>query len=367
MKKKLGFGCLTTVVLVILALVLLFISNNREALKRDRVYESDRLNDEEKGLLREAMRLQKEFGLRVWPGLESLRLVVLFNDRYEFLVEASKVSSVWSKVSDDEFYAKPYYRRTADNPQAFALKIEDRWAASLGVRDMMNRDFFLGARDQLPPFLAPFFPYGWASLSKELYIVSVLHELFHAFQAEERPQRFLKANAVYAFEDDYPFTEDQFIESWNEEGSFLSKALEAEDDTESNEWIRRFLSARENRRKKFSLSPELVSFERELEWLEGLAKYAEIKFYELAASQGKSSEIFNYKKGLPHWRMEFKRIKSRLGQKDGDYRFYLSGMAQARLLDRIRPDWKVFVMKEDISLEELLRNSVDLNPSFSEM
>ncbi len=232
---------------------------------------------------------------------------------------------------------------------------------------MMNRDFFLGVRRQLPPFLAPFFPFKWASLSKDLHVVSILHEIFHAFQAEQYPRRFSKANAVYAFESEYPFQEDKFIEAWNEEGFFLAKALEAKNDSELCEWIERFLNARENRRKKFSLSPEQVSFETELEWLEGLAKYVEIKFYELAASETMPSEFFEYKEGLPHWKMEFKKIKGRLGHKDGDYRFYLSGMAQARLLDRIRIDWKDILIKGNLSLEGLLKDSIDLIPLSSEM
>ncbi len=367
MKKKIGFGCLTIIILVILALILLFFSNNREASKRDRLFDSDRLNEEEKIALREVLRLQTEHGIRVWPGLESRRPMVLFNDRYEFLIEVSPMPSTWTEVDDDVFDGKPYYRRTADNPQAFALRIEDQWAGSLGTRDMMNRDFFLGVRRQLPPLLAPLIPYKWASLSKDLHVVSILHEIFHAFQAEEYPLRFSKANAVYAFEGDYPFHEDQFIEAWNEEGSFLAEALEAEDDAEMREWIRRFLNAREDRRMKFSLSPELISFEKELEWLEGLAKYVEIRFHELAAFETEPSEFFKYKKGLPHWKMEFKRIKGRLGNKDGDYRFYLSGMAQARLLDRMCMDWKDILIKGDFSLEELLRDSVILLPSSSEM
>lgn len=367
MKKKIGLGCLTIIILVILSLSLLFISNNREASKRDRLFDSDRLGDEEKGTLREVLRLQKEHGIRVWPGLESLRPIVFFNDRYEFLIEASPMPSTWTEVDDDVFDEKPYCRRTADNPQAFALLIEDQWAASIGIRDMMNRDFFLGVRRQLPPFLAPFFPFKWASLSRDLHVVSILHEIFHAFQAEQYPRRFLKANAVYAFESEYPFQEDKFIEAWNEEGFFLAKALEAKNDSELREWIERFLNARENRRKKFSLSPEQVSFETELEWLEGLAKYVEIKFYELAASHGDQSEFFEYKEGLPHWKMEFKKIKGRLGHKDGDYRFYLSGMAQARLLDRIRIDWKDILIKGNLSLEGLLKDSIDLIPLSSEM
>jgi hypothetical protein len=42
---------------------------------------------------------------------------------------------------------------------------------------------------------------------------------------------------------------------------------------------------------------------------------------------------------------------------------YLSGMAQARLLDRLNPGWKAKAMQEKVYLEDLLRAILRLTSS----
>jgi hypothetical protein len=111
--------------------------------------------------------------------------------------------------------------------------------------------------------------------------------------------------------------------------------------------------------RRAALGSDFLAFERELEWLEGLAKYAEIKFYEIAASRSREAPYGRYGAVLPfplQW--DFVRLEKTLGAQDGDLRFYLSGLAQARLLDRLSPQWKARAMQEDVYLEDLLRDSV---------
>jgi hypothetical protein len=98
---------------------------------------------------------------------------------------------------------------------------------------------------------------------------------------------------------------------------------------------------------------DLLSFERDLEWLEGLAKYAEMRTYELA--EGASlAEL----KQLPFWQTDFRTLAGNLGSAENDQRFYLSGMAMARLLDRLDPAWKEHALAEGVYLEELLQAAV---------
>jgi len=53
------------------------------------------------------------------------------------------------------------------------------------------------------------------------------------------------------------------------------------------------------------------------------------------------------------------RLKS-LGEQKGDLRFYLSGGAQAMLLDLISPEWKQeIVRRPDIGLEDLLQTAAN--------
>ena len=165
MRKKVKIGCMTIFTIVVLGLIILAGLNKHETSKRDCLYISATLSKMEKAELKEVFRLQSDFGNKVWPGLERERPIILFNDRYEFLLKASRPPEPWEIVEEDDLFGNPYYRRLADKPQAFAVAVGDQWAGSLGTRDQMNREYLLGARRQLPPFLAPFYPYSWATIS----------------------------------------------------------------------------------------------------------------------------------------------------------------------------------------------------------
>ena len=56
-------------------------------------------------------------------------------------------------------------------------------------------------------------------------------------------------------------------------------------------------------------------------------------------------------------------MKRQAGQ-EGETRFYLTGMAQATLLDRLLPGWKELALAEGVFLEDLLREAVSaqVNP-----
>ena len=129
--------------------------------------------------------------------------------------------------------------------------------------------------------------------------------------------------------------------AWITEGAALAQALKAPTYDEAVRLAQKFLEIRDARRGAVRLSPELADYERELEWLEGLAKYAEVHFYELAASRADQTASIKFNPGLPIFlQWDFVRLEKQLGTQEGDLRFYLSGMAQARLLDRLSPDWK---------------------------
>ena len=48
----------------------------------------------------------------------------------------------------------------------------------------------------------------------------------------------------------------------------------------------------------------------------------------------------------------------RQANREGETRFYYSGMAQAILLDRFAPDWKTNFWEENVWLDELLTKAV---------
>jgi len=127
-----------------------------------------------------------------------------------------------------------------------------------------------------------------------------------------------------------------------------------------------FLIKRSDRRKKAGLSVEMISYEQKREWLEGLAKYAELTLG-LKASQSEtyknaqeieSVSSFKHYKTFPRfYRLQVNEVK-RMSRHSGESRFYYTGMLQALMLDRLMPDWKKEAFGEGIWLDDLLRKAV---------
>jgi hypothetical protein len=298
------------------------------------------LSRADKSELAEILRLRTELGDQVWPGLGRFDVpLILHNEHYEFLVGEAKPPSPWQAVEGDDFMGGPYFRRPAGHPQSFAVAVGTRWAGGIGSLELMN--------SKTP-----------IRLSRELHAVLMLHEVFHAFQATLAPQRFAKAVHVYGLEDRYPFHDPEFSAAWNSEGEALADALRATEVAAISGLARKFLDTREARRSKVSLDTMFIAYENELEWLEGLAKYAEVRFYELAASRAKETAYASYRSGHPFWPADLGRLRRALGGQTGDLRFYLSGVAQAMLLDRISPGWKAKAFEEKSNLEDSLRAAI---------
>ena len=293
--------------------------------------------------LTEVFRLKNEWGDRVWPGFAGADIpLILFNDSHDFLVGAASPAPPWETVEKDDFEGKPYYWCAHDKDlQYFAVPYGRHWAGSIATIAFMNSG-------QSPIKISP-----------DFWVVLALHEMFHACQADLAPERFKEALAVYAFDDRYPYKDEEFAASWNAEGAALFEAIKASDDTAVRRSTQEFLRIREERRRQAGLTDDLISFERELEWLEGLAKYAEIFFYESAAAAGnQETSPLRFRANFFIFQMDFLRLKKSLGRQDGDLRFYLSGMAQARLLDRLNPDWKRKARLAEFNFEDLLQAAV---------
>ncbi len=317
---------LAVVGLLVVALACLAVANAVETARRDQPYVADKLGPTEKAELTEVLSLKSSLGDEVWPGLAKADIpLILFNDRYEFLVGMSDPPAPWAAVEGDAFQGQTYFRRAATKPVAFAVPIGDRWAGSLGQLERMNREYLLGVRTELPPVAAQLFPYFFATLSRDMHVASFLHETFHAYEATIAPSKLARAEAAHSLEKSYPYGILQFEDAWNDEGRYLSAALGAPTDDAARQSARTFLDARRARRQAEGLSSTLVAYERDLEWEEGLAKHVEMKFHETAAAHG----LAGYPPGLPYWQQELARVNGRLGEQGGDYRFYLSGMAQA--------------------------------------
>lgn len=308
------------------------------------------LNERELAATEFVYHLRQQAGEQIWPGFDTSAIpLILFNDQYEFILGPAKDNCLDAQdvIRDDH-----WYRKTADNPQAFAVKLGDTWAGSLGVQQQMNREMYNGIKSEMPSFIGRIFPFFLISVSEEMHIAGIVHEMFHAYQGICNEEKFLEADGSHRFLKNYPYDNEAFIELWNKEGSYLQKALYAENQPEMEMFVDSFLMVRTNRRNSSGINQDIIRAEKQLEWLEGSAKYAESVSYEIAADL--ESDQYSFKSKNAYWELERKQQLGSLGESGGDNRFYNSGAAMAFLLDQLDPSWKSSAMKDSVYLEDLL-------------
>ncbi len=382
---------ITALILSLLALsCLLFIAitavSNQNLPQRSQVVE--RLDDEQKSLLAEARHLRQSLGDAVWPGWGQADIPsIAYNEQYAFLTGYPQPPDGWKKVPGDVQHGGPweevpgdrfdgdaYYRQYLPDPnltpQGFAVKVGERWASSMQTMQWMKVSLVSTIRTDLPSFLRPVFPYqvfvGQLLGGSDHYITLLNHEVFHAYQGMAAPDKLAQAesaNGLYA--DQYPWQDPELQADWKEELVLLAEALESGDQVESISAAREFLELRLTRREKAGLSPALIRLEQQREWVEGLARYAELEIWRQAYSGAYAptpeleamAEFDGYQGFNRRWSREIDQF-ALMADDEGDGRFYYSGMAQAYLLDRIMPGWKLRAFEEDIWLEDLLHEGV---------
>ena len=329
--------------------------------------------------------MRQILGETVWPGWGQKDIpIIVYNEEYAFLIGYSNPppgwikmpqrmtrGGPWQQVPDDSFDNQPYYRqRLPDSnitPENFTVLVGDRWVASMQTREYAEIAFYAGFRKQLPSWLRAVFPYplAWKLLMGETdtYIVALEHEAFHSFQGIMAPSRLEEAETINRLGSQYRWDDPALTAEWHSEMDTLVRAVRARSNGEAIELARQFLAARKKRREAHALNLELANYELQREWLEGLAKYAEVTIGRLAATTPGYEPVSSLATDP-----DFKRYSNReryLSQqldealrtagREGETRFYYSGMAQALLLDRLLPGWKQLIFKQGVALEDLLQ------------
>jgi hypothetical protein len=350
----------------------------------------DRLTEVDKARLAEAAHLRATLGAHVWPGWERAgRLFVVYNESYAFLLgypltdgappdgwtkvpHGPTLGAAWEVVPGEGFEGQPYYRHrlptTGETPQAFTVRLGERWAPSFMTMPYAQINFTRGLREALPPGVRSVVPYRlmWSVLMGEsdAYIAAWLHESFHAFQGETAPARLAAAESVMALADNYPW--DAASAEWKAEADLLASAALAESDRSTADLAQQFLDNRAARRAAMGLSDDLIDFERQREWLEGLAKYAELASgrlageaddYEPIPAMAGDSEFHEYTHRSQVWTQQLGEVRRGPSQ-EGEIRFYYTGLAQAAVLDRLAPGWKDRAFDDGVWLEDLVREAV---------
>lgn len=347
----------------------------------------ERLNKNDKIRMAEALHLREWLGEAVFPGWGKADIpVILYNEEYAFLLGYSDPPGGWLKVpmgiergrawelvTGDSWIGQLYYRQRYSDPgvtpESFTVMVGDRWVASLATLDWMQIRLTHQIREDLPPALRPIFPYslfiGQLVNGSDQYISMTLHEVFHSYQGMMTPQKLADAELITQYAEQYPW-EDQALKSdWQDELDVLAKALRSTDSIRTAELAGQFLALRATRRESAGLSPDLIAFEQEREWLEGLARYVELEIWRQAAAGDYAplsetrtlTDFQNYRGFERRWSRELDQLR-RMANDSGDGRLYYTGMAQAYLLDRLMPDWKKDALQEGVWLEDLLAKAV---------
>jgi len=349
----------------------------------------ERLSEVEKARLAELFHLRAALGDAVWPGWGEAEIpVIVHNEAYAFLVgypgtppdgwtmvpRNERRGGPWQVVPDDVFQGQPYYRQPlADRkktPENFAVLVGDRWVATMQTYEYSRVAFYAGFREELPSLLRPIVPVRllWMLLmgETETYIGGLAHEAFHAYQGMVAPGRLSAAEFAASLEGQYPWENEATEQAWQAELDALYAAVTAASDDEAAQYARQFLALRAERRASSALPANLADYERQREWLEGLAKYAELvlqreagrsaDYAPLPAIEG-DPDFHAYRTRERFWSQQLGEVR-RMTNRSGEVRFYYSGMAQAVLLDRFAPGWKEQAWSEGIWLEDLLAEAV---------
>ncbi len=348
---------------------------------------TDHLSDLEKARLAEAIHLRQTLGDTVWPGWGRLDIpIIVYNEEYAFLVgypnppagwvkmpQGEPRGGPWEAVPDDTFEDQVYYRQRLANPEItpenFTVRVGERWVATMETKEYMEINFYVQFRKQFPSILQPIFPYRlvWGLLmgETETYIGGLEHETFHAFQGSVVPSRLAEAEIANRSGNQYPWQDPTLDEDWQNELDLLVRAVRAQSNEETADLVRQFLALRDKRRATTGLNQDLVNYERQREWLEGLAKYAELSIGRLAGTTPGYTALpaltadpgfREYTTREQYWSGQIDEVRRTAGR-EGETRFYYSGMAQAVLLDRLLPDWKERIFNPEVMLEDLLRQA----------
>jgi hypothetical protein len=105
----------------------------------------------------------------------------------------------------------------------------------------------------------------------------------------------------------------------------------------------------------------LIAYEKQREWLEGLARYAELEIWRKASDKtyiplydaSTLPDFDEYTGFEDRWSREVGQL-AMMADDSGDNRFYYTGMAQAYLLDMLMPGWKMQAFNDDVWLDDLL-------------
>jgi len=328
----------------------------------------DQLTQEDLYRAEETLNLMTNLGEQTWPGLNSSIPLILWNESHAFLLNSQEPLEDWNMLEDAAVNKLPVYvQENKSNYQAFTERLSNgRYAGSMSTKNATNIGFIKLFKNGLPPGISQVFPYQLILLSTDQYITGLVHESFHAYQAENYPERFEDAEKAYRSTEAYENLYPEMGETWENEVQFLIDAIEEKDPSKQIELIRSFLNTRKQRRNQVNLSEAFELYEKRFEWLEGSAKYVELEVwkngsdsssYQPISEMREDNDFDDYQGYDKRWKTELNNTKTAV-KNGSETLFYYSGMLQARLLDILMPDWQTKIGDNDVWYEDLLADAI---------
>lgn len=210
----------------------------------------------------------------------------------------------------------------------------------------------------------------------DLYVTLLVHEAFHVYQwdalglwIQRKQDNCSHGSERSGVSLDRAYEDQEVQELQRREGEWLSRALEATDRESVVRYAREFLRVRAQRRQRMEniLGQDAacaIELERQQEWIEGLARYVEIRAWEIGSGPGYHPTLaliddpafHGYRAGQSRtgirWGSE--ELIGEIGQGTvGSGAWYTLGSGQALVLDRLNVSWHDEAMRP-VALEDLL-------------
>ena len=330
--KRILLGFLGIIVVIIMGL---FINNRIMAAKYSKVStNAANLSNAEIEAVNQVYTFLNNNGEEIFKGFNGKDMdLIIYNDSYEFLLCNNENNNEWEPIGKNDELNKNIYRRNANNPQAFAVYVDDRWVGSMSTINSFNKSFTKNTGYIFPPQIV--------MLDQQHYRGVVIHEMLHAFQGKNNDLRVRNTKSLDGICSNY-YDDNKFNELMIEEGYYLEHAIKATNKETIIEYAKGFIDTRQKRRIECNMSKIEIENEADFEWLEGLARYAEYK------SSADSKSLV---------RKNMDKIEQKVKIKQDD-RYYALGMAEALVLDKLQKDWKDEMFDKDFSLENKIEDLV---------
>ena len=203
-------------------------------------------------------------------------------------------------------------------------------------------------------------------------ITTILHEGFHVYQYEQT-DKFADETIITR----YPLLDPVNNALHEVEGAILLAAARSDDAAFQHEALRHFAAVRMTRHAR--LAPDVADYEMRNEYVEGLAKYIEYRFYkdghgltaapEMYLDEGFSGYGDRLAERMEEQHMFSERLftgdiavnNDRFGAGNLRFKLYPMGALEGLLLDAVAPSWKSRIFEPGVYQSTLLVDAAALS------